>query len=448
MDQNTIHIDSLLQRSFGDFAPMPPIGAWDAIAAQLPGETRRRGFAWWTAAAVLLLIIGGVCYFNRSQRAEVSNEEASSKAAPAQSADPRKGTLNTEDKGAAANSENTGAADEQSKELSPSYYKAHAQNGSEKGNNPNPQGSVQNPIKNNIERIDEIIAAEVVVKETEVLKPFEVTSFSGLKGTGLRETTPAMDWIATAPIPVMLPHKTVAIGRNWFLGVAVGQGFNNPGMGINPKYSAYVHKDYLNELNKGQSSISALNFSMQLGVGIYKNLNVYTGISYMERGSRSDFNFQALTHETNNTAAPDKFNEYPIDDYFPGFLFPVKFNSMNRVTVIDIPVGVSYNYRMGRNWNVTPSLSYNFGFLSDLSGRTINYNSMKATDIRKEWYRKNFNSLNMGLGVQRTIGRRLSLGAGINTNYTLTPMYVPGATVRPSAWVSSLSTQLTWRLTK
>ena len=121
---------------------------------------------------------------------------------------------------------------------------------------------------------------------------------------------------------------------------------------------------------------------------------------------------------------------------------------MNRVTVIDIPVGISYNYRLGRSWNLIPSLSYNFGFLSNLTGRTINYNSMLATDIRPEWYRKSFNSLNMGLGLQRTIGRRLSLGAGFNTNYTITPMYVPGASVRPSAWVNSLSTQLTWRLTQ
>lgn len=447
MDQNTIHIDSLLQRSFGDFTPTPPIGTWDAIVANMPGETRRRGFAWWTAAAVLLLIIGGVCYFNRSQRAEVSNEEASSKAAPAQTVDPRKGSLETENN-RAAKAEKSATVDGEGKQLSPSYYNAYPPNGSKQGNtNPYPNGTAQNPIKINRDRIDEIIPTDVVVKETEVLKPFEVKSFSGLKGTGLRETTPSMDWIATAPIPAILPHKTVALSRNWYLGVAVGQGFNNPGMGINPKYSAYVHKDYLNELNKGQTAISALNFSMQLGYGIYKNLNVYTGISYMERGSRSDFNFQGETPATDNTANADKFNEYPILTYF-GLYFPVKFSSMNRVTVIDIPVGISYNYRMGRNWNVTPSLSYNFGFLSELSGRTINYNSMLATDIRKEWYRKNFNSLNMGLGVQRTIGRRLSLGAGINTNYTLTPMYVPGATVRPSAWVSSLSTQLTWRLTK
>ena len=126
----------------------------------------------------------------------------------------------------------------------------------------------------------------------------------------------------------------------------------------------------------------------------------------------------------------------------------MQFKGTNTFSQLEIPIGFMYDKTLGKKWSVLPSLSANLGFITQKSGYTLDYQMLNVTPLNGSWFRKSYASATASFGIYRNFTNQVKLGVSASGNYMLTQMYIPGATIKPRAFTTGLSTQLIWRLTQ
>jgi hypothetical protein len=102
---------------------------------------------------------------------------------------------------------------------------------------------------------------------------------------------------------------------------------------------------------------------------------------------------------------------------------------------------------LAKRFTFIPSVSANLGFLSQsASNVTLDYQFLEVSGVQKSWTRSNYILMNTTAGIYKDLGMRIQWGVGATANYTVTQMYVSGASVRPRAFTGGITTQLIWRL--
>ncbi|MBL7812857.1 MAG: hypothetical protein JNL57_11585 [Bacteroidetes bacterium] len=244
------------------------------------------------------------------------------------------------------------------------------------------------------------------------------------------------------PLSLQPLHR---FGGHWFAGFAVSQNQTGLGYDINPKYLAYVHKNFLSRMRDGESNLGALQFSGMAGYRVYRNLSVFAGVNLQQTLTRQKFSFTDQAPAVDMTQKLDNRGKGPII----GYLFngaPVEYNGTSKTTVINVPVGIMTEYSLGKKWSVIPMLAANVGFLTQVTGQTLDYQILKVENRDPEWFRKTLMGVSGSVGAYRHLGYGLRWGVSAGVNGTATPVYNTGSTVRPRTWAAGLSTQLIWRI--
>lgn len=253
--------------------------------------------------------------------------------------------------------------------------------------------------------------------------------------------------LSHAEVPAPAPFHA-RFGR-LSLGFGLMQNLSGMSYTVNPEFSQYVHKNYLERMRSGESSLGAVQAGFLVSYRLTRRgpLSVFGGLNYMQRNTRQQFNFSDEVPVTLMPGRqPDKFGNYPIIGYFSPS-GTTAYSGFTRMTMFEIPVGLMYDHKFGRSrWSMIPMISANLGFIASESGNTLDYQLLTLVSRNPDWFRRTVVNGSAGLGVYRELMPGLRLGATLNAAYTATPVYVPGATVRPRAWATGFGTQIIWRI--
>lgn len=290
------------------------------------------------------------------------------------------------------------------------------------------------------DKSEDVAALTPVKRELLLPAPFGVRPYA-LPGFNI----PVKPAVAELPAPAPFHARFGRLN----LGFGLMQNLSGMAYTVNPEFSQYVHKNYLERMRSGESSLGAVQAGFMVSYRLTGRgpLSVFSGLNYMQRNTRQQFNFSDEVPVTLMPGKqPDKFGNYPII----GYLSPsgtISYSGFTRMTMFEIPVGLMYDHQFGRSrWSMIPMISANLGFITAESGNTLDYQLLTLVSRNPDWFRRTVINGSAGLGVYRELMPGLKLGATLNAAYTATPVYVPGATVRPRAWATGFGTQIIWRI--
>ncbi|MFN4913910.1 MAG: hypothetical protein ACK5FT_01205 [Sphingomonadales bacterium] len=424
MKNENNHTDKQLQGLFQSFEPPLPKGVWDGIADKLDQNRRRRLVLWYSVAAVFIAVgIIAVCLgLSDSQKIKSVAKH---------------------------NIEKTDSLKHNQKETS----KSSAEHVDQQALNNNNGGKLhaRHAEGNSADMPAEAISGEPTVKCVEPPPPpsAEATESSVLlpEPFGLRKLTAPVE-VAKAPVWLSRPRPAafnMPDGR-WMISAGIMQQQSGNEYAVNPNFSRYVHKNYLNRMKEGEQAMGSIGLSVQLGYRLNKRYALMGGLNYRQMNTKQQFNFSdevPVTLMPGNT--PDKFGNYPIIGYF-GSTGNVSYSGFQRNSLIEVPLGIMADFPVTRHWSVKPAVFINTGFVSGVSGFTLDYQQLLLTSQRLDWYRKVQMSAAFSMGAFRHISRNVEWGATLSGTRMITPAYVPDASVRPRNHALSVGTQIIWRI--
>lgn len=434
MNSNTLHIDELLNQSFSGFEPSVPAFAWEGITDRLDSQKRKKAIWWWTAAAALVLLVSSSLLLLNS-----SNENTVVPAAE-HSVKLNEGAVEQQNEIANTPTEHSEA-------------KSNGLGNSNPSNNANnASGSKQRTAqKQGVDAYTSSPKQDLRIT-VEAVNDNRVMADLYSLGIGLFEL-PSEDWTQIAPSVKLVneigPVKTTELGKGFYMGLGVGQLVTATGFHVNPDFGNYVHKNFTKRMAEGEGLLASLSFNASLGYRISKNHSFFAGVNYYQRKNSLNFSFtdEAPALDAVNNPPLDKFGRYPIKDYLGSSTVDVNFKGTNTFTAIDFPIGWMGDFKMNRTWSFVPLVSANLGMLNVSAGNsTLDYQFLDVVPTQRSWYKRNYVLMNTSAGIYKNIGQRIKWGVNATANYTVTQLYISGASIRPRAFTGGFTTQLIWRL--
>ena len=423
MKNEDSHINQQLQELFNSYEPPLTKGAWDGIVGKMERNNKRKIAIWWFAAAcALLCITAGIwsVFHHQKNYAPTAKQEVEKNSKPQAELQLPKSEKQPKEK----NKPDTD----------------YSQNFS--GNKENSLNESVSPVSIVLKpepkstNMENQAAVDVLKNEFALPEPFKIRVLSLPYAA------------ASAPVAVNLAKPNtfhVPMGK-WLVSTSVQQNLNSNNYTVNSEYSRYVHKNYLNRMEQGEQAMGSTGFNVQLGYQIHKKVAITGGVQFRQLNTRQQFSFSdevPVTLMPGN--APDKFGNYPIIGYF-GSTGSVSYSGFQRNTIIEVPLGIMTDFVISPQWSLKPVMSFNTGFVSSMSGFTLDYQQLQITRQQNDWYRTIQLSGALSVGVFRKINRNLQWGATFMGTRMLTSAYVPGASVLPRNQALGFGTQLIWRI--
>ena len=433
-----MHIDQLLEASYLGFEPEVPAFAWDRIESAL--DTNKKRFIWYTWHKIAIVAIIATLGYVGS-RSFISSDVALVATQPAVTSQNQPQTSLNEKNSAEGNDQNQvskevmGSAEKNSVHVAPRMHQGNSTTAdrSEATDAIADQGDVDS---------DQQAAAA----GTETLKQFELLHALGFGSTDVdampEAALDANKKVAFQILPLS-PYR-----HKWCVGFGLGQLVSSTGYTVNPEFNNYVHKNFTKRMSEGEGLLTSLNFSGSLGYRVAGVHFLFSGVNYYQRRNSLNFNFtdEAPALNAVNNPPLDRFGRYPIKDYLSSGI-EVSYKGTNVVTAVELPLGWMAQIPLAKRFTFIPSVSANLGFLSQsASNVTLDYQFLEVSGVQKSWTRSNYILMNTTAGIYKDLGMRIQWGVGATANYTVTQMYVSGASVRPRAFTGGITTQLIWRL--
>lgn len=441
MDSNTLHIDELLSNTYAGFEPTVPAFAWDGISAALDAKKRRRGALLWFSAAASLLLVVGVAWFG-------FNHSGNSQTASTNTRDAAEIKMNS-DQSAQSKVSDLQNAESQSNGVAKTKNGQNAQSSDNRSQirtrlpfvNPNKAKEAKN------------LAVQSSTGAQQSKDIVHNSNSTDLFSLGVQfEEIPAESWNTLHngnKLENNIGPLDRELGNGFYMGLGVGQLVSATGFTVNPNFGNYVHKNFTRHMAEGQGLLASLSFNGSVGYRFSKHNAVFAGVNYYQRKNSLNFDFtdEAPALNAVNNPPLDKFGRYPIKDYLGSSSVQVNYKGTNTITAIDFPIGWMGEYRINRSLSFVPMASANLGMLSLSSGNTtLDYQFLDVVAVDRSWYRKGYVLMNTSAGLYKDLGKRIKWGVNATANYTVTQMYVSGATIRPRAFTGGLTTQIIWRL--
>lgn len=431
---NSVNIDKLLISSFDQLECTLPEEAWHNIASQLDKRDRRRGFVWFTSAAALILGIS--VWWLGTER-----WHSSVPSAPANEVHSLSSKDNTQ-----TFSEKTASR------KTPHDYSAPSNKAGANGNatvgqdqKKNRGGSADNRSADN--RSADNGSAEngqtnQTAENNQVNQSAENHAPMSKKGL--------WPWIfemtKTTPPTLGMHHGKFEKGK-WTVGVWASNGLSMPGWTVNSKYSQFVHKNWKDLINNGEYSISNLNVGLQLGYNINSHWRIVSGINYIQRNSRQQFDFRKneVQIEDRTTNQTDKFGKYPIIGYATTTNPKgVQYNGYSKLSTLEVPFRLVRDFPLNRKLTFNLGVGTGFGILAERTGNTLDYGNLDIVPTAGAWFRKTVWTGLASAGVQYRVSPRTRLGMELMSNTPFTPVFVSGSSVKGRTGTIGLGTTLTF----
>ncbi len=438
MKNNGSNIDNQLKEKFSDFSPMPNMLVWSELESKLDNKNdRKRRIAIWSAvAAVSAVVVSGVAYFGmmQTQGGQVKQQGLVS-------------TSKVDNHSAAViPQEKTNSKLDQSQglDLQPEMS-AKKFNRSEKVEFTNPQYTEK--MFN-----DEVEPPVYEIFETSIAEAS--STLGNVAYSDFDSKSPQIfpfhfgDFLQ---LTLITPSSRKPLERKlsrWAFEVGYDQNQTSMVYKSNPELAQYVHKNYLQRMKESEFALSASQVHFALRYQLSKKWMLSAGLSWMQNRTQQNFHFRdSMPASVQQGFEADAYGNYPIFGYLN--LGPqIHYEGISNVSMLSVPVGAIFEHSLNRKWTMTAEALVQANYLSARKGNTLNYHNLMLQDIDGGVYRNLLWSGKFGVGVQRELNSKNSVGMRINTQGMFTPYYKQNSAIENRGWSVGLSGYYVWRFIK
>ncbi len=426
MNQNNSNIDKQLQEKFSNFAPVPPAFVWDELDSKLDAKNKRkRGLLIWTvAASMTIAAVSSLVFFNQS------NQKAQT-------------TSITNNKGTQVES---------------SIQKSVIVPQNEEKNNLSIESnpiSVHSQFHSKVVRESSEIGNFLQLEDVKETTATEVSSsFVGVGYGEFESKSPEINPFQFGnflQLTLKTPSSRKPLERKlsrWAFEVGYDQNQTSVLYRANPELAQYVHKNYLQRMKESEFALSASQVHFSLRYQLSNKWVLSAGVSWMQNRTQQNFHFRdSMPASVQQGFEADALGNYPIFGYLN--LGPqIDYAGISNISMLSIPVGTIYEHSLNKNWSVTAEALVQANYLSAKKGNTLNYHTLMLQDIDGGVYRDLLWSGKFGVGLQRELKNKNSVGMRLNTQGMFTPMYKQNSAIENRGWSVGLSGYYVWRFIK
>lgn len=424
MNQNNSNIDQQLQEKFSNFAPAPPAFAWDELNSKLEAKgKRKRGLIVWTVAASLTVaaVSGLMLLINHSDSAQTSV---------------LKTAVNTQTESNIQPEVNVPQENKNNTSALPQFGE-------------NKEHSSQGHVKMNQDQVQELAPEVVENQETTVAETSSIFANAAYGDFGSK--TPQIhpfhfgDFLQ---LTLITPSSRKPLERKlsrWAFEVGYDQNQTSVLYKSNPQLAQYVHKNYLQRMKESEFALSASQVHFALRYQLSNKWILSAGLSWMQNRTQQNFHFRdSMPASVQQGFEADALGNYPIFGYLS--LGPqINYEGISNISMLSVPVGAIYERAINRKWTLTAEALVQANYLSAKKGNTLNYHNLMLQDIDGGVFRDLLWSGKFGVGIQRELSRKNSIGMRVNTQGMFTPMYKQNAAIENRGWSIGLSGYYVWR---
>ncbi len=426
MNQNNSNIDKQLQEKFSNFAPVPPAFVWDELDSKLDAKNKRkRGLLIWTvAASMTIAAVSSLVFFNQSNQKAQTTSITNNKGTQVESSiqksvivpqNEEKNNLSTESNPISVNSQ---------------FHSKVVRESSEIGN------FLQ------LEDVKETTATEVS------------SSFVGVGYGEFESKSPEINPFQFGnflQLTLITPSSRKPLERKlsrWAFEVGYDQNQTAVTYKSNPELAQYVHKNYLQRMKESEYALSASQVHFSLRYQLSSKWIVSAGLSWMQNRTQQNFHFRdSMPASVQQGFEADALGNYPIFGYLN--LGPqINYEGISNVTMFSLPVGAIYEHSLNKKWTITAEALLQANYLSAKKGNTLNYHTLMLQDIDGGVFRDLLWSGKIGVGIQRELSKKNSVGLRLNTQGMFTPMHKQNAAIDNKGWSVGLSGYYVWHFIK
>jgi len=430
LNQNNSNIDKQLQDKFSNFTPVPPTFVWEQIDSKLEAKSKRkRGIIVWSVAASLTVaaISGLMLLMNHN-------------------------SSNTIQVPVAAVHENASVQ----KTTQPEVIVPQEE---EKINNASAPiqfgGNVTEPASLlNVKALKSLDNALEVVENQETSVAETSSIFANAAYGDFGSKTPQIhpfhfgDFLQ---LTLITPSSRKPLERKlsrWAFEVGYDQNQTSVLYKSNPTLAQYVHKNYLQRMKESEFALSASQVHFAVRYQLSSKWILSAGLSWMQNRTQQNFHFRdSMPASVQQGFEADALGNYPIFGYLN--LGPqVNYEGISNISMLSVPVGAIYEHALNKKWTLTAETLVQANYLSAKKGNTLNYHNLMLQDIDGGVFRDLLWSGKFGVGIQRELSRKNSVGMRINTQGMFTPMYKQNAAIENRGWSIGLSGYYVWRFIK
>lgn len=245
---------------------------------------------------------------------------------------------------------------------------------------------------------------------------------------------------------ISIPQRPWSKNRKWAFGVGYDQNQTALDYNIIEDYRSYVHKNYLTRMSQGEFALSAPQLQGRISYEITPALSLGLGVGFTQTKTSQSFNFRdSIPVSVAQGETPDIYGNYPIFGYL-GLGQQVKYEGVQTISMLSIPLSVSYRHPINRLWSLNAEGTAAFNLLTSSTGKTLNYHDLSLMDLNTEKLRSSIWSARLGIGVDRRMSIREYIGMRLNAQGAFTPLYKRSSAVENRPWSVGLSVFYTIKL--
>lgn len=432
------NIDNQLKEKFSDFSPMQNMLVWSDLESKLDKkDASKRRFAIWTVAATITAIaVSGVAYFGISQKQSAQFKVSSPS------------TLNQVDQKDADNipqKKTTQIIDQNT------IHKADDH-----------KNSVKVERSKSVDLNPTALTEKLFNEEVEVpVYALQETSVAGASSS--LGNVAYTDFVSKSPqispfhlgdflqLTLITPSSRKPLERKlsrWAFELGYDQNQTSMLYRSNPELAQYVHKNYLQRMKESEFALSASQVHFALRYQLSKKWILSAGLSWMQNRTQQNFHFRdSMPSSVQQGYEADAYGNYPIFGYLN--VGPqINYEGISNVSMLSIPIGAIYEHSISKNWSLTAEALVQANYLSARKGNTLNYHNLMLQDIDGGVYRNLLWSGKFGVGIQRELNTKNSVGMRLNTQGMFTPYYKQNSAIENRGWSVGLSGYYVWRFIK
>ncbi len=452
-----------MKGKFENFSPEVPAFMWDSVEVEL--ETRRSkriGVVWLSVATVVLIAVSGVLFFNSPDTVKMNSQKSSSVTNPIKNTDSQQNASDINRGSATENNSyvkgtsdltSVSALENKSVVSNISKSKSIAALNSKSGLSNAPIAGAENAIPEKTSPEKEI-TTNTLKNENRLtfgsINQVQTLAYNSnlpefLAGAELKEMIVGEFLQLTLSIPQPQKPNKRKLSRWAF---EVGYDMNQTAMSysVNPQLGQYVHKNYLKRMHEGEVALVAPQLHTSLRYQLNDRWVLTAGIGFTQNRTSQQFDFQdSVPVSVSQGFEADAYGNYPIFGYV-GLGRNVKYDGIQMFNMVSIPVGVVYEYPLSRKLKLTTEANMRYNFVSGTQGATLNYYDLSLQNSQKDLYRNSVISAKFGVGIQKDLDKKRSLGLRFNTQGSLTPLNLENAAVSNKGWSVGLSGYYFWRI--
>jgi hypothetical protein len=173
---------------------------------------------------------------------------------------------------------------------------------------------------------------------------------------------------------------------------------------------------------------------------------VSVGLGFAQTRTSQNFKFRdSVPVSIAQGFEADAYGNFPIFGY-SHLGQEIDYTGISTINMISVPVSLIHEYPLTRRWALTTELSARYNYISAAVGKTLNYHDLTLLSLSDNVYRNSVWSGRIGMGVQRRLTTKQTLGLRLNTQGAFTPLNKSNASVENRGWSVGLSAFYFWKL--